>query len=239
MESEDGVRWLRPHRVLQDPATIQFGVSVIDDGPGAEKPAERFQYAWWQGGGLRVAASPDGLVWTPLSPNVVLAHNHDITGIYRDAPRKRYVATASFYIPGPTWSGTRRVTKHSTSTDLLHWSEPWLVLAPDDKLDEGQTQFYAMDGYLARGDLIIGMVKVLRDDLKADQPPDPQEAYGIGYTTLAWTRDGKHWMRDREKFFDRHPQKGAWDHAHAWIDEQVLVGDEDFSTTAVTRTGTK
>ena len=72
------------------------------------------------------------------------------------------------------------------------------------------------------------MVKVLRDDLKADQPPEPRDAYGIGYTTLAWTRDGEHWTRDREKFFDRHPQHGAWDHAHAWIDEQVPVGDEVY-----------
>lgn len=227
MESEDGIRWIRPHRVLADPAPIQFGVSVIDEGPDFQKPAERFRFAW-HSGGLRIAASPDGLAWTPLSPNVVLAHSHDINGIHWDPLRKRYVATVSFYITGPTWSGTRRVTKQSASNDLLHWSEPWLVLTPDDKLDEGETQFYAMDGYLVRGELIVGMVKVLRDDLKADQPPEPHDAYGIGYTTLAWTRDGEHWTRDREKFFDRHPQPGAWDHAHAWIDEQVLVGDEVY-----------
>jgi len=228
MESEDGIHWIRPHRVLADPSPIQFGVSVLDEGPKFPKPAERFKYAWWFGGGLRIASSPDGFTWTPISTNVVLAHNHDITGIHRDTLRKRYVATASFYITGPTWSGLRRVTKHSTSTDLLHWTEPWIVVAPDDKLDQGETQFYAMDGYLTRGELIIGMVKVLRDDLKADQPPDPPGAYGIGYTSLAWTRDGEHWTRDREKFFDRHPQKSEWDHAHAWIDDQVLVGDEVY-----------
>ena len=31
LESEDGIRWIRPHRVLADPAPIQFGVSVIDE----------------------------------------------------------------------------------------------------------------------------------------------------------------------------------------------------------------
>ncbi len=228
LESDDGIHWNRPHRVLPDPATIQFGVSVLDEGTWFPKPAERFKFAWYHGGGLRIATSPDGLAWTPLSPDVVLAHNHDITGLFWDPLRQRYVATVSFYITGPTWSGTRRVTKHSASNDLLHWSEPWLVLTPDDKLDEGETQFYAMDGYLARGDLIMGMVKVLRDDLKADQPPEPPDAYGIGYTTLAWTRDGQHWTRDRAKFFDRDPQQGARDHAHAWIDEQVPVGDEVY-----------
>ena len=228
LESADGIHWIRPHRVLPDPAPIQFGVSVIDEGARFPKPAERFKFAWYHGGGLRIAGSPDGFAWTPLSPDVVLAHNHDINGISWDPLRQRYVATVSFYITGPTWSGTRRVTKHSVSHDLRHWREPWLVLTPDDKLDEGQTQFYALDGYLARGDLIVGMVKVLRDDLKADDPPEPRDAYGIGYTTLAWTRDGEHWTRDRARFFDRHPQKGVWDHAHAWIDDQVPVGDEVY-----------
>jgi hypothetical protein len=228
MESKDGIYWIRPHRVLADPSEIQFGSSVIDEGPRFARPAERFKYAWWFGGGFRIATSPDGLAWTPISTNVLIPHNHDITGIHWDALRQRYVATVSFHITGPTWSGTRRVTKHSTSTDLIQWTVPWLVVAPDDKLDQGETQFYAMDGYLRRGDLIIGMVKVLRDDLKADNPPEPRDAYGLGYTTLAWTRDGEHWNRDREKFFDRHPEKGQWDHAHAWIDDQLPVGDEVY-----------
>ncbi|HOC55930.1 MAG TPA: hypothetical protein PKI20_09945 [Verrucomicrobiota bacterium] len=67
LESEDGIRWIRPHRVLADPSTIQFGVSVIDEGPAFSNPAERFKYAWWYGGGLRIAASPDGLTWTPFT----------------------------------------------------------------------------------------------------------------------------------------------------------------------------
>lgn len=225
MESTDGVHWQRPHRVLADPAPIQFGVSIIDEGPHCPNPAQRFKYGWYAEGGLKVAASPDGFTWTPLAPGVVAPHNHDINGIHWDPLRKRYVATLSFYIEGDTWRGRRRVTTHAVSADLLHWSQPWFVLTPHDGEDEGETQFYAMDGYLTRGDLLIGMVKVLRDDLKADAPPS---AYGIGYTTLAWTRDGETWVRDREKFFDRHPTKGAWDHAHAWIDEQVPVGDEVY-----------
>lgn len=228
LESQDGVHWLRPHRLLPDPGPIQFGVSVVDDGPAFRQPNQRYKCAWWYDGGLRIATSPDGLAWSPLSANVLITHNHDVTGLFWDPLRKRYTATVSFYVTGPTWKGTRRITKHSTSTDLLRWSEPWPVLTPDDRLDEGETQFYAMDGYLVRGDLLIGMVKVLRDDLKADHPPTPRDAYGIGYTTLAWTRDGEHWVRDREKFLDRDPQKGAWDHAHAWIDEQLPVGDEVF-----------
>jgi hypothetical protein len=228
LESADGLRWIRPHRVLPDPAPIQVGVSVVDMGLDYADPAQRFKYAWWFGGGLRMAASPDGLNWKPLSPKVVLAHDHDINSLFWDPLRKRYVATISRYLTGPAWSGQRRVTLQSSSTNLRQWQEPWFVLTPDDRLDEGQTQFYAMDGYLQRGGLFIGMVKVLRDDLKADSPPDPPDAYGLGYTTLAWSHDGEHWVRDRETFLDRAPQRGAWDHAHAWIDEQVPVGDEVY-----------
>ncbi|MEO5803302.1 MAG: hypothetical protein ABIR24_07205 [Verrucomicrobiota bacterium] len=227
MESSDGIHWQRPHRVLNFPALIQFGVSVIDEGAQFKNPAQRFKYGWYMDGGLKIATSPDGLDWTLLTTNVVVPHNHDINGIFRDTLRNCYVATLSFYLPDEKWSGLRRITKQSESADLVHWSEPWPVLTPDAR-DEGETQFYAMDGYLIRGDLTIGMVKVLRDDLKADAPPDPPDAYGIGYTTLAWTRDGKNWTREREKFLDRNLEKNAWDHSHAWIDEQLLVGTNVF-----------
>ena len=86
-----------------------------------------------------------------------------------------------------------------------------------------------MSGFITRGPLRIGMVKILRDDLKADEPPlvDP-DAYGIGYTALAWTRDGRRWWRDPEVFFDRNPKPQTWDRAHARIDEQLIVGDEVY-----------
>lgn len=221
LESPDGFRWLRPHRVLADPDTIQFGVSIIDEGPGAREPATRFKYGWWHGGGLKVAGSPDGLSWKLLAPGVVLPHNHDINSIHWDPIRKQYLAFLSNYVTGPTWKGLRRITTQSISPDLIHWKEPWPVLTPEDGKDAGETQFYCMSGVLARGELLVGMVKVLRDDLKADDPPDPPDAYGIGYTTLVWSRDGRTWTRDREVFFDRDPRKGAWDHAHAWIDCQL------------------
>ena len=79
---------------------------------------------------------------------------------------------------------------------------------------------------LARGELVIGMVKNLHDDWGAEGRP--QDAFGIGSTSLAWTRDGQTWVRDREVFFGPDPQPGAWDHAHAWIDEQLPVEDEVY-----------
>ncbi|MEA2711382.1 MAG: hypothetical protein QOF78_3983 [Phycisphaerales bacterium] len=239
MESNDGIRWQRPHRVLETPF-IQFGASVLDEGPAFADSQQRFKFAWWapatpKGGlpGMKLAASPDGFIWSQMkkpgaADDVILAHNHDINSIFRDPIRKLYIAIASTHVTDPAWSGERRVTTQSVSDDLMNWQTPWRVVVPDPRVEHDQTQFYAMDGFLVRGGLLIGMVKVLRDDLKADDPPDPPDAYGIGYTALAWSRDGEHWTRDREAFFDRDSRKGAWDHAHTWIDEQVPVGDEIF-----------
>jgi hypothetical protein len=215
-------------RTLADPGPIQFGVSVVDTGPSAPNPARRYVYAWHIDGWLSLAGSPDGLEWTPLDPARVLKHSHDISGLYYDAARNRFVATLSVYRPGYDWKNNRRVTMQSVSSDLVHWSVPHYVVLPASGVDEGETQFYAMDGYLARGRMLLGMVKVLRDDLKADDPPDPPDAYGVGYTALAWSHDGVHWLRDTAHFFDPDPRKGAWDHAHAWIDEQVPVGDDVY-----------
>jgi len=225
IESEDGVRWIRPHRVLPDPDPIQFGAAVVDDGPAFPDRAKRFKFAWWHGGGMRIAASPDGLAWKSISPGVLIPHDHDINSLHRDPIRKRYVAFVSTYTTGPTWQGRRRCTMQTTSTDLLNWQKPWFIHTPEDGKDEGETQFYCMSGMLARGDLLIGTLKVLRDDLPAD-PGGPVQ--GIGYTVLAWSRDGKIWTRDRVPFLDRHPEKGAWDHAMSWIDCQLPVGDEVF-----------
>jgi hypothetical protein len=221
-ESADGVHWDRPMQTLKDPGPIQFGVAVVDAGPAALSPAHRYIYAWHFEGWLSLAGSPDGTAWTPLDPSQVIKHSHDINGLHYDPVRNWYVATLSVYRPGYDWKNNRRVTMQSHSTDLVTWSVPHYVALPSTEADEGETQFYAMDGYLARGRTTVGMVKVLRDDLKADDPPDPADAYGVGYTALAWSHDGVHWLRDTD------PKKGAWDHAHAWIDEQVPVDGEVY-----------
>lgn len=228
LESADGIRWDRPARTLDVPGEIQFGVSVIDEGPNVADPGQRLKYGWYFGDGLRVAASPDGLNWSALAEGTVLRHNHDISGIYRDTIRNRYVAIASVYRESDFWEDKRRITMQATSDDLVHWEPAHHIILPDKTREEGEVQFYAMDGFLQRGDLTIGMVKVLRDDLKADDPPNPPDAYGTGYTALAWSRDGEHWVRDLDPYFERDMDPKAWDHSHAWIDEQVPVKDKVY-----------
>lgn len=226
MESEDGIHWIRPHRVLDDPGSINFGSSVIDEGPDFADPTQRYKLAWWANGGLNVAESADGLGWSMFRSYPVLRHNHDINNLFWDDVRKRYMATVSVFTTGPTWKGQRRTTMMSASEDLVNWEKPWYVITADDSVDKDFTQFYAMQGYLNRGDMMIGLVKVLHDDWVA--PETPAGAFGVGYTALAWTRDGQHWVRDLEPFFEPDPDPNAWDHAHAWLDWQLPVGDDVY-----------
>lgn len=225
MESDDGIHFKRPRRICDTPQ-IQFGSEVIDRGAVHPNPSTRYVYSYWLEGGTRILTSADGLKWRPLVQGRVLTHDHDISGIDWDPIREVYVATISNNLTGINWSGRRRTTMMSFSKDLLHWQKEWFILTANDGLDDGQTQFYAMDGYLTRGSLRIGMVKVLRDDLKATgtQPG----SFGRAHTSLAFSRDGRTWVRDRAKFFEPDDDPRAWDHAHTWIDEQVVVGDDVY-----------
>lgn len=236
MESDDGIHWRRPHRILATPS-IQFGASVMDEGPAFPDQARRFKAGWYKDGGLQVAASPDGLAWSALAPGPVLRHSHDINAIDWDPVRRRYMAFVSFGAKlDPAWTSERRIPYMSVSDDLIQWRQPWPIILPDPSSprEQGETQFYCMAGAIARGELLIGLVKILRDDLNSEPGQTASEAgnsrpfAGLGYTVLAWSQDGEHWNRDTEPFLDRNPQPGSWDRAHAWGDDQLVVGNEVF-----------
>jgi hypothetical protein len=119
----------------------------------------------------------------------------------------------------------------------VDWKEIWPIMTAKigAPIEKGETQFYAMSGVVTRGDLMIGLVKILRDDINATPNKTGKQmgdlnrkAAGLGYTVLAWTRDGETWHRDHEPFLDRSMVPGYWDHAMAWGDEQIIVGDETY-----------
>ena len=104
--------WRRPHRVLETPC-IQFGASVLDEGPGfmirsGDTSSRGGRRRTPAGGlpGLKLATSPDGFIWTQMkkpggADDVILPHNHDINSIFRDPIRKRYIAIASTHVTRP------------------------------------------------------------------------------------------------------------------------------------------
>ena len=234
MESDDGVTFVRPHRELDDPGglTVGFGASVVDDGPAFADPSRRYKLAW-EKDGLFTAFSPDGLTWTPAARDRVLGGIGDIIALSRDPIRRRYLLTCKVNArpedgyKGSTPNaaeGTRRLVGQSTSDDCIHWSPAERIIAADGN-DEGVTEFYSIGQVIARGELLIGLLKVLRDDLS----PEPNgDVTGIGYTCLAWTHDGRTWHRDREPFMDRNPAPGTWDRAMTWGDCLLPVDEEVF-----------
>jgi hypothetical protein len=235
LESEDGIDWIRPHRELEDPGglPVGFGAYVVDDGPDALDPGRRYKLAW-ENGGLFTAFSPDGLKWTPARDKPVLHDDMgDIISLSRDPIRKRYLLLCKVHsTPEDGYQGRtpnakegyRRLVGQSASNDCVRWSPARRIIAADHR-DEGITEFYGIGQVIARGDLLVGTLKVLRDDLA----PEPGgERTGIGYTVLAWTRDGETWHRDREPFLDRNPEAGTWDRAMTWGDCLLPVGEEVF-----------
>jgi hypothetical protein len=144
------------------------------------------------------------------------------------------------------------------SDDFRTWTEPEMVFSPDER-DDGITQWYGPAGFLTRGDLIIGFLRELRDDLTCEGAP--QEAIdanvtgsagvgaagtggkgaGMGHTLLTWTRDGVTWHRDSgaNRYFEPDPTPGTWDHAMSWIGSAVEVGDEVYLYYAGYRWGHK
>ncbi|HEV2294769.1 MAG TPA: hypothetical protein VGR35_13020 [Tepidisphaeraceae bacterium] len=255
-ESTDGVEWKLPtlnivgpdNRLLKigrSPEHGSYGVSVVDDGPDASDKARRYKMMWWSGttepAGVGVAFSPDSLHWTVHEGNPVLPfypHDHpnagigvgDITDAFYDPIRGRYGALFKLHgLPHDGWpagpragKAFRRLVGASHSADFIQWAPPWRVIVPETR-DEGLLEFYGAGGTIARGPLLISFVRMLHDDYAPEPGGEPT---GIGYTTLATSRDGVHWRRHDDIFFDRNPHPGAWDRAMTWIGSAVPVDDE-------------
>lgn len=239
MESVDAINWERPFRQLADPvgrAYQQFQVSVFDRGRDFPDPKARYVMGYGAGSDLAIATSPDGFAWTYLRdvPQLQLKYHYDAFRLEYDPIRKHWIGEAGVNVTSDqlvnelklatpfTWKERRRVYVQSISPDLVNWSPAQLLLVPDAQ-DPGETHFEGLYGVMARGDLLIGLVKVLRPDA------DPRGYhYGVEKTQLAWSRDGINWTRDREFFIDTDPNPDAWDHAFAAGSWQLIVGDEVY-----------
>jgi hypothetical protein len=212
LESQDGVTW-NGDPVSQATPPIVFGASV------APTPAG-YLFGWWatapgadsqdiRKAGMWLASSPDGAAWQAVVDRPVLPGVGDIISVFYDQQRQRYVALAK----DDAVDEIRNVVQ-STSRDLRTWTTPRLVVTSGAR-DAHGTQFYGIDGVVQRDGLLIGMLRVLNDELED----------GVGYTTLVWSRDGRTWTRDREPFLSRSSNPAAFDHAMAWGSAQVVDGN--------------
>ena len=251
LESTDGRTWNPP---LQRSTLLHsVGAAIIDRGSGYSPASERYRMVYAivlenvtapnDFAKARIAFSSDGITWGqysdvdtlfPGSFNSYSVNKGDILNSHYDALHGKYVLFYRDYGPY-TWTNkegqvesnvTVRRTGILTSSDYKTWSAPAVLFSPDNQ-DSGVTEWYGGPaGVIQRGDLLIGFLKELRDDVIVKGAPI--DAYGFGYTVLAYSRDGINWTRDRytDKFFEPDTTVGAWDHAHAWIDSSIAVGDE-------------
>lgn len=276
LESADGVHWPGPYKRLTSlpiDGRVRFGASVLDEGPEHAPAVERYKMFYFDTGkrvGPPVAFSRDGLEWAvhdggkPILPKTP---SDDIFTAGFDSIRKRYFLIGKHYGPY-NWTNAEgeklnfNIRRYFTSfsKDFKTWTDPeGFVYSPDEK-DSGITQWYGAAGFQVRGDLIVGFLRELRDDLSPKGVPEEavkanttgsaglgdakfgtRGGSGMGYTVLTWTRDGKTWHRDRytDRFFEPDPEVGAWDHAMAWIGSSVAVDDELYLHYAGYRWGHK
>jgi hypothetical protein len=133
-----------------------------------------------------------------------------VPALNRRLPRTRSVFRP--YYPRDFAKMNKRRIYQCESSDLIHWTEPSLILAPDgeDNLDE---HLYGMAQYRV-GDTWIGFLNTLhqvRDTI------DVQLAYSL---------DGRNWKRIRKPWFTA-GAPGAWDQIMVEIaNEPLETGDE-------------
>ncbi|MDO8674285.1 MAG: hypothetical protein Q7O66_22990, partial [Dehalococcoidia bacterium] len=252
-ESVDGLKWTRPNlglvevqgsknNNLIDAPFDHAALVFVDDGPNCPDPSRRYKMAF-TGDGLWVAFSPDGYHFKeyPENPVIEMHANNvpigqpgyennigDIADGCWDPLKNEYLVGCKVEktgFPGRArrhFEGYRRCVGMTTSRDFIHWYKPRLLFTPDPA--NGMEEFYGFKP-MVRGNLYIGFMRVLRDDLAAD---DVGMLDGIGWTELISSRDGLKWTRYQEKFLDRDLARGKWDHAMAWFADCITVGDKDY-----------
>ena len=253
-ESWDGIAWSRPdvglveisgskaNNVIDAPRK-SFGFFMVDEGRGYSPPARRYKIAFYKqkGGGIKatgmwVAFSADGMRFSePAGGPVIPEYAADGTSVISDIIEGVWDPFRSEYLvackqwgsgyPGKAGNakdGMRRVVGLTTSKDFISWEKPVTIVRPDPA--NGMEEFYGFKP-LMRGNLYLGFLRVLRDDLPADRDGPVQ---GIGWTELMTSRDGRNWLRHRDRFLDRDPRTGEWDHAMAWYADCLTVGDQEY-----------
>ena len=232
-ESRDGITWERRNlgvfsrkgstrnNIIGDPKDFT-NVSVIVD-PN-QQPGSSSRYKMISRvGGISGFISADGIRWQPVRTNPLLPpekgpfDSHNI--LVWDDERRRFVIYLRGVDPSVegSFKGGRRAIRRTESIDFLHWSEPELVLVPDER-DPKDLHFYtnAAVKYFraARAFLMFPMVLYPGRRHHDDAPHD-----GLSDVQFASSRDGIHWDRlfrqpflsadlDRDNWVDRNPIMG-------------------------------
>jgi hypothetical protein len=213
-ESDDGVVWDKPRLGLCEfngskdnnifldsgygPKGLIDDLTIIDDPDDGEWPLKML---YWDVGvspseptaGIFAARSKDGIRWE-RNPGLVLRGWGDRFNALPVKQDGKYVVFGR--APVKT-EGGRRVWR-TESADLVHWSEPGLVLIRDAE-DPPYMQFYSVSVFPYEGIYLGGLERMYFSPDKLD-------------VELVFSRDGRQWQRPRTRpsFIPVGPE-GSWD----------------------------
>lgn len=239
-ESDDGIHWRRPlvrkveHNGSLENNIVKDGLQVVmyDDRPGVRAPQK---YKTLQGGtktGLQVMVSADGLNWKPFSddPDRFVAKGHalDSPNVLAWVPAENtyaiYMRDWTGFKMGvtptepnefgnihPFYHGVRTIMR-STSTDLIHWSEPVRMDFGDTPLEHFYTN--STQAYFRAPQILIAMPmrynpdwnsSVLTEKELKDAGIHPDQWRGVSDAVLLTSRGGNRYDR---KFLDSFVRPG-------------------------------
>jgi hypothetical protein len=193
--SEDGIRWQRPtlglvHHEGADTNLISLAQETgpnifgVVHTPDEVDPSRHYKTLCWahRGGrpGYDAYFSGDGLRWSAYPDNpVIVGSVGDVNPITHDPRAKRYLSFVKVREPVGRWR--RRSVGLAESADFIRWSQPRLILAPDEQDDLMGEQ----------------RIAAARDAIEFDHPDDHRtEFYGMAgfryedrYLGLLWVFD--------------------------------------------------
>ena len=229
--SEDGVNWDRPSLGLVEyNGSKDNNILPGGDGPTVpafqdareEDPAKLYKTMEMVGGtqnrGMQynLYYSPEGIHWTPYENNPVIDTGTELgrwNGRFQgwDPIRETYYVTmeASHHWRGPYG---KRLIARSESRDMVSWSEPEIILVPDEE-DYPDTEFYSFPVMAYEG-VYVGLLWIFRTTNVTHHPE------------VVFSRDGFHFQRNyREPFIPRGGARGDFDSASVYVEGSIVHGD--------------
>jgi len=234
--SKDGIHWERPSLgLVQFDGSTDNNILPTKEGlPPApafqdlreKDPAKRYKALIMigdtqkRGMQYNLFYSPDGINWTPYEGNPVINTGQELgrwAGRFQgwDPIRETYYVTmeASHHWRGPYG---KRLIGRAESPDMIHWSEPEIILVPD-KDDFPDTEFYSLPVIAYEG-IYVGLLWIFRTTNVTHHPE------------IVFSRDGFHFQRNyREPFIPRGGARADFDSSSVYAETMIVHGDNIFT----------
>lgn len=216
-ESDDGVNWVKPELdyVLRDgkPTNLLYkgrNICFLINDIAEPDPAKRYKLLDnTEHHNFIGMYSADGMVWKEYERKPLVPYGSEISNGVRDPKTGQYFVYIRPYLPKPLPKNVnqKRLVSVITSSDFENWSEPKLIIQPDQpddlwvKNEVQRTEFYGMSGF-PYGNQYLGLLPVFKVEgiYKKEELTKLQSGYeGPIEGQLVTSRDGLTWQRTKER----------------------------------------